>query len=194
MKKINGIVAQNCEVYKGGFKLSDIQFWRYSLPSVDGIEGWGIFLLDSTGMFSCVTDYGNYAFKWTHHGMSDFREFFVSDSFDYYIKKLYLNNGGQLEFQSEETIENIKKNIIHSRLNDYMSEETARREWDLLDSIDWDMGEIAKHDWYIQTDLCDAHEYFIYDYPANVKALRDNLLPRFSKLIRNELEKEKASA
>lgn len=174
--------------------MNDIKFWRYSIPSIDGIGGWGIFLLDSTGMFSCVTDYGNYAYKWTHHGMDDFREFFISDSFDYYVNKLYRCNGGRLEFQPDETVKNIKQSILRSRYDDYMSGDTARNEWDLLDSVDWDMGEIACHEWLQQSDLCDAHELFIYDYPADAKALRDRLLPRFSELIRIELEQEKVSA
>ena len=174
--------------------MNDIKFWRYSIPSIDGIEGWGIFLLDSTGMFSCVTDYGNYAFKWTHHGMDDFREFFLSDSYDYYVNKLYKLNGGQLEFQAEQTVKRIKESILRSRYEDHMDEETARKEWDLLELIDWDMNEISQHEWYQQTDLCDAHEYFIYDYPANVKALRDCLLPRFCEVIKRELESEKLIA
>ncbi|MEK3788771.1 hypothetical protein [Paenibacillus sp. FSL K6-1230] len=33
----------------------DIKFWRYYFPSIDGVEGWGIITIDSTGVFSAVT-------------------------------------------------------------------------------------------------------------------------------------------
>jgi len=175
--------------------MSETKFWKYYVPSVDGIEGWGIFILDSTGMFSCVTDYGNYAFNWVHHGMDDFREFFASDkSFDYHVKKLYRIGGeGEFEFQPDETVKRVKESILESRLEDHMSEETAREEWDLLESMDWSMGDLSQHEWHQQTDLCDAHELFVYDYPPRVKALRDKLLPRFAKILKEELEKEKVS-
>lgn len=176
--------------------MSETKFWKYYVPSIDGIEGWGIFILDSTGMFSCVTDYGNYAFNWTHHGMNDFREFFARDKgFDYHVNKLYrIGAQGELEFQPEETIKNVKQSILESRWEDHMSEETARQEWDLLDDIDWDNGLLSQQEWYDRTDLTDAYEYFVYDYPPRVKGLRDKLLPRFAKMLRDELSKEKVSA
>ncbi|ARF67055.1 hypothetical protein B7C51_19310 [Paenibacillus larvae subsp. pulvifaciens] len=49
---------------------------RYS--PIDG-EGWGIFILDETGMFAAVTDYGNCAYKWPHSGCEDFRHFFAQE-------------------------------------------------------------------------------------------------------------------
>lgn len=176
--------------------MSETKIWKYYVPSINGIEGWGIFILDSTGYFSCVTDYGNYAFNWTHHGEKDFREFFTRDTcFDYHVNKLYRNGAqGKMEFQPEETIINIKRSILESRRHDHMGKETARTEWNLLGEIDWDMEEISQWEWYNETDLTDASEYFIYDYPARVKALRDKLFPRFAKLLREELQKEKVSA
>lgn len=176
--------------------MSETKFWKYYVPSVEGIGGWGIFLLNSTGYFSCVTDYGNYAFRWSSHGTDDFRKFFAKDrDYDYLVNKLYrIGSQGELEFQSDETIENIKQTILESRYNDYMDRQTARKEFDLVNEIDWTMGEVAQWEWYNRTDLTDASELFIYDYPPMVKGLRDKLLPRFSKMIRDELEKEKAIA
>jgi len=75
-----------------------------------------------------------------------------------------------------------------------MGKETARQEWDLLDEIDWSMGEISQREWYNETDLTDPSEYFIYDYPPRVKGLRDKLLPRFAEMLKEELEKEKITA
>lgn len=171
--------------------MSDIKFWRYSLPTVDGWEGWGVFLLDSTGMFCCVSDYGNYAYKWTHHGKDDFRELFVKDHFGYHVDKLFNETGQKKEFQVGETIDKIKSSILHSRFEEYIDEEEARKEWDLVESIDWTFGEVAQWEWYQETSLYDADEYFVYDYPASVKALRDKLLPRLAVVIKQDLKGEK---
>ena len=75
-----------------------------------------------------------------------------------------------------------------------MSEEDAREEWDLLDSIEWDLETVAGYQWYEQTNICDPYELFVYDYPPDVKALRDYLLPRFCEAVRKELELEKLTA
>ncbi len=172
--------------------MSETKFWKYYVPPVNGISSWGIFNLDSTGMFSCVTDYGNYAFNWTHHGEKDFREFFVRGSFEYYVDKLYLiGSQGKLEFDPDETVKNIKQSILESRWQDHMGKETARNEWDLLGDIDWTMGEASQWEWYNSTDLTDASEYFVYDYPPRIKGLRDKLFPRFAKMLKEELEREK---
>lgn len=176
--------------------MNETKFWKYYVPSVDGISGWGIFILDSTGYFSCVTDYGNYAYNWTHHGMDDFREFFIHDSsFDYFCNKLHkIGAEGKLEFQEDETVRNIKQSILESRWHDHMDKDVARKEWDLLNEIDWTMGEISQWEWYNLTDLCDPSEYFVYDYPPRVKGLRDKLFPRFAEMLRKELKKEKVTA
>jgi len=50
--------------------------WRYALhPLPKG--GWAKILLDSTGIFAAVSDWGNYAFVWSawKHGQEDFRTF-----------------------------------------------------------------------------------------------------------------------
>ncbi|MHB1418700.1 MAG: hypothetical protein ACYCX4_03810, partial [Bacillota bacterium] len=111
----------------------DIQIWRYYIPSEDGLEGWGIFLLDSTGMFAAVTDYGNYAFRWAYHGEKDFRKFVIGLKNDpgYLLGKVLPN--GKV-YDGEETIKNIKETIIDVRRDGSWSKEQARKEWDLLDS------------------------------------------------------------
>jgi hypothetical protein len=86
---------------------TQIKFWRYYLPNIDG-EGWGIFLLDSTGFFSAVTDYGNCAYR---NGTKDFREFMKGSS-SYYINKLF---GEGTEYQGDQTVEKIKRYIIELR-------------------------------------------------------------------------------
>lgn len=51
-----------------------VTVWRYYVPS-HRHQGWGIFLLTSDGMLAVVSDYGNYAFRWSAFGEGDFRHF-----------------------------------------------------------------------------------------------------------------------
>lgn len=170
-----------------------IKYWRYEIPSIKG-EGWGIFTLDSTGGFSCVTDYGNYAFRWTHHGMDDFRKFFDRNSYSYILNKLHLGSGKTKEIDIAATTENIKKHILEYRRDKSMDEDFARSEWDHVINCEeqYDHPQAFFSAWYDGTELDDAPEFSIEDYCPDDKALRDILLPRLTEVIQKELEQEVA--
>lgn len=173
---------------KGDNGMSEVKFWRYTIPSIDG-EGWGIFLLDSTGMFAAVTDYGNYAYMWPlrHTGCDDFREFFKHRDAYYVLGKCAPSRGR--EYQGDETGRYIRKEILRMRREDILNEEDARKEWGLLEDIDFDYAE-GFGVWYEQTELSDAHEYARYDFSAQEKAFANELFPRFCDAVIEDLAKE----
>lgn len=169
--------------------MSEVKFWRYYIPAEDGIEGWGVFLLDSTGMFAAVTDYGNYAYMWPirHTGCKDFREFFKHRD-AYYVLGKCAPSGGR-EYQGEETEQFIKEQILEMRRNQSLTEEEARYEWDLVDEYDLDYRE-GFGAWYEQTELDDAHEYAVYGYKAHEKVFAEKLFPKFCDAVLKDLAKE----
>ena len=168
---------------------SDVQIWRYSIPPLNG-QGWGIFILDSTGMFAAVTDYGNCAFKWTHHGCNDFREFLAKVKpcrlNDYCIIKLF---GSKNVFDSDETLKEIKRHILTYRYEDEYSKDFARKEWGLLEDY-YDESEFGFGRWLEETSISDAYEFAVYDYSAGAKMFGSELLPRLAEVLREELQKE----
>lgn len=165
----------------------EIKFWRYYVPAEDG-EGWGIFLLDSTGMFSAVTDYGNCAYRWSHHGCNDFREFFRGDSWDYYLNKLFQ---GQEVYQQDETLQAVKERIIHLRWERRVTEEWAREEWDLLERHEDLYSESDFTRWYDETRVDDAGEYYTRGHNSSAKAFVRKLMPRFAKMALDDLANER---
>ena len=163
-----------------------IKFWRYYVPNIDG-EGWGIFVLDSTGFFSAVTDYGNCAFRWSSTGTKDFREF-MKGSPSYYINKLF---GEGKEYQGDQTVEKIKRYIIECRREDSLTEEQARHEWDLMDQNDnlYSISDFTRY--YDSTNLDDVGEFYTMGYSASVMAFGKVLLPRLFEMIKDDLATEK---
>jgi hypothetical protein len=65
----------------------EVKLYRYYLPS-EKYEGWAEIVVGSNGFFAAVSDYGNYAFRWTHFGEGDFREFLLRLGGDYVRSKL----------------------------------------------------------------------------------------------------------
>ncbi|MFN0221458.1 MULTISPECIES: hypothetical protein [Paenibacillus] len=171
---------------------TDVKFWRYSIPSIDG-QGWGIFLLDSTGMFAAVSDYGNYAYFWPlkNTGYNDFREFFGEADGYYLMGKVAPSR--KREYQGDRTEQSIRETILRMRRDDALTEADARMEWELLSSTDFHYLE-GFSIWYQQTNLPDAHEEAVYDYSADELAFSKILYPRFCEIVAKELEDERLLA
>lgn len=62
-------------------------FHHYCLPSVKH-EGWAEVVIGDNGFFASVSDYGNYAFRWTDWGDKSFLDFFCGLEADYVRCKL----------------------------------------------------------------------------------------------------------
>jgi hypothetical protein len=63
---------------------------QYSLRTKEG--NWlGQIILTEDGMFSAVTDYGNFAFAWRYTSQKDFRQFLTEINFDYFAGKMQVS-------------------------------------------------------------------------------------------------------
>lgn len=175
--------------------MSDVKLWRYYLPSING-EGWAEIVLGSNGFFAAVSDFGDYAFAWRHHGYKDFREFIVriSDDWGYAASKISRADA----YQSNETLRAVKDDILRLRRGRSISKYQARDAWDEIDS---DFERLySAYDfsrWCQDGDgsslIGDASELATYDYPASARAFCQKTLPRLAEAIRAELAAEKAA-
>lgn len=175
----------------------------YRLDSVKG-EGWAWIVVSSTGYFSAVSDLGNYAFFWTHHGCQDFRQFLYNahKSWDYFASKLSYGPGNKhKEYDGTATYEMVKNHILEYRrmggspnrlrfLNGW-DKEKAREEWDLLEECeklategDWDH-------WMRNTKISDAWEYRCERWPGGLERFCKETLKRLTEEhLHKELERE----
>jgi hypothetical protein len=163
----------------------DIKIWRYCIPTEDGLSGWGIFLLDSTGMFAAVTDYGNYAFKWSNWGPGDFRKFVIGLSPGYLLGKV-----AKVEHDGEATLKSVKEYILECRRDGEWSKEEAREEWDLLAECDGLDSIPACTRWYDATKISDAGEFMSEGYDMDARMFAEKLMPRLAEALKQELEKQ----
>ena len=83
--------------------------WTYVLPSHKG-EGYAYIFLTDTGVFSTVSDFGNYGYIWSHTGFDDVREFFLKSNPGYFLEKL----APEQEFDDVQTLENAR--LLFERL------------------------------------------------------------------------------
>lgn len=137
-------------------------------------------MIDSSGMFSCVTDYGNYAYKWDQFG-PDIRKFLCGLDNSYLCGKL----NSRREYDGEATYRYLCKWVLESRRDGSMDRDQARHEWDLIKCVRGN----SDHDfsaWYDKTDYPD-HEAAIYSLNSDVVAFAEKIYPRLVELMKRDL-------
>ena len=160
-------------------------FWRYSLPNDKPMEGWAVILMDDTGMFMAVSDFGDYCYKWTHHGMDDFRKFMLKIEAGYFCGKV----SSRTEFQADRTKKAALKFLLELRRDNCWTKDEARKEWDMIQTVDFD-NEEERNEWVRNSDMDEAYEFFEMDYPSDVKYFAQRILPRLAEVIKAQLEEE----
>jgi hypothetical protein len=162
-----------------------IKLLRYSLPNEKGV-GWGIFVIGSDGYFSVISDFGNYAYFWTHAGM-EFRKFLTQLDWHYVATKISPVQHGP--FDGDRTVQNVKRRILELRRRHSLTKEEADEEWQNADR--GFNSEVDFHLWLNETTLDDAYELAVRpDFPRNVEDFTKVLFPRFQKVLKDELEAE----
>jgi len=168
------------------------KIWDYYISNNGKHEGWGKFIIDSTGYFSCVSDYGNYAFWWTAHGEGDFRDFLTGVDAGYLMGKL---SNGVRNFDLEETIRKMKEEAISNRRatvrgeayeNYNVTKDELREVWDEIESAsnEYECTKIIDDHYRCYPDPCDI---LSFGYPHDLRAFATRLWPRFIEALKAEL-------
>jgi len=148
------------------------QLRRYSLRTER--DKWlAEVVISDDGYFSTVSDYGNYAFYWSHAGDCS-RTFLAKIGEDYMLSKLC---GRRSEYDGDRTLASVKEYIVDNRRDGGFSKEDARKEWDLLDEhSDLDSRE-QFYIWVSNTSIGDAYEMAVYDYPSDALGFAEKVMP-----------------
>ncbi len=165
-----------------------VTLWRHVLKPEpeDRFSGWGFFLLDSSGMLACVTDYGSYAYKWDAIGERDFRKFLCTCDQWYLTSKL----DPSTHYDGDATLKRIRQRICELRREGQLTRDRARTEWELVELGDEVYSSVDFADWYRRTDLHDAAELAVYSSSPQIVAFCERLWPRFVALLKAQLEKD----
>lgn len=160
--------------------------FRYSIPSVDG-EGWGIFLLDRSGIFTAVTDFGNFAYWFSLRENESVEEFLLSTRPDQILCKI----ANQDVVDIEETIKYIKENLLYDRREGRFTEADARKEWKLIEELQEDLDEysndVAFQYWYDKTHIQFDDGFYQYKYPSAAVRFSNETFVRLQEKLRAEL-------
>ena len=153
----------------------------------------GVLFLDESGIFSAVTDCGDYSYG--HFSCNSIRHFVayqLGRDPHYALSKIARRQDKEL--QGEATLANAKRLIMESRRHGSSTKEEAREAWeglpeyDLNDEYQWR----RFYDLYDENVIgCDWQESVMeYDWDNMAYSFLKNCLPGLQELIKKELEQE----
>ncbi len=169
---------------------------RYSLASSQHAAGDYITaLVDTTiGVLAVISDYGNYAYQWTHPGR-EFRAFLADLDADYLCKKLTHGRRDAKVFDEEatkkvlgEALDEAEKeswNNLGVGWRDYATEVERLKNFRMPDEVSY----LA---WQSETMLTQSEGYAQYVPNPDAWNFCTKVWPRFAALLKQELKKEVA--
>lgn len=148
-----------CDVYT--LKIpKDIQ-WRCA---------WAKIIIDSDAcMFSCISDAGNFSYRWSYEEHRTFKQFLTEIDMHYLMRKI---EPKATEFDYEATVKNIKEHIFESRRDGSLNEKEARKVFEIVNHLEYENSEDL-----VIYQLIEGHEYFSDDYcwTAELSVKKHNL-------------------
>ncbi|PEW58499.1 hypothetical protein CN448_31425 [Bacillus cereus] len=159
---------------------------KYKIPSVNG-EGWGVFLFDDTGIFTAITDFGNFSYWFETWKGESMKDFLSSRRPDQILCKI----ANEDVIDIDRTIEYIKENLLMDRRTMTFTEEEAREEWKLIQELQEDLdnfsNDVAFQYWYEKTKIQFDDGFCRYKYPSAAVRFCNETFVRLQEKIRLEM-------
>ncbi len=163
----------------------DLRFRRYE---------WARIWVTSDGMISICSDYGNYGYWFGAPGCRGIRAFLVGcdgSPSGYIAVKL---SDGERAYDGDGVLRDVKKHILDHRRHRDMTREDARDEWDLLEEHGKLEHKEEFHDWYKETKIDCAYEFYADKIPGQLQGFMEHCWPVFVEAVKKELAAEDAFA
>ncbi|MGN4423445.1 hypothetical protein ACTFQN_06250 [Bacillus cereus group sp. MYBK30-1] len=161
--------------------MAEIKTYRYTVPSVSG-EGWGIFLFDSNGAVTAITDFGNFANQFCLTEGEDVRKFLIEMRPD----QMFCKIARKSEIDEEQTFKDIEEAILEQT-----DESKSKKEKESLAQFRTDLEympfEFAHFDWYQGTSLDDENAFLVKKYPSAAVRFSNETFVRLQEKLKAEL-------
>jgi len=164
-------------------------------------EGYAHIVIDTKkGFFATVSDWGNYAYLWTHPG-AEFRKFLIGLEPDYLLGKLMTGHADRDVYDDQETTRAIFERLRHlaRHVGAWSDQKNDRafyeKERDLYRKHKRDHGFYSVEDfrsWYEATHIDEAYECHSTVPNRQCWQFCTKTWPRFVALLQKELDEERS--
>lgn len=160
MKNFDDLAVKNaCEVYT--LKIPKDLKWRCL---------WAKIIVDSDSWsFSCLSDAGNFTYRWPYEENRTFKKFLTQIDMGYLMRKIEPRAS---EFDYEATIKNVKQHLFESRRSKDIDKKEAREVYTIIENLDYENSVDL-----VLYQLVKGHEYFSDDYTWTAELVVKNHTP-----------------
>lgn len=168
-----------CDVYT--LKIPKEQNWRYL---------WAKIYVDSqTWSFACLSDAGNFSYRWPTESHRTFEKFISEIDMGYLCRKL----NPRKYYNHQKTIRNLKKEIKRALKEEEMTKQQADEEYRVIDSLEFESEDLTISSLLDNSKYFSDYEY-IEDYlerefSPQVATFLEFIFPLFQKALKEELNK-----
>ena len=169
MKAVGELAIKSmCDVYT--LKIPEELKWRCM---------WAKITIDENAwMFSCVSDAGNFSYRWRSENQRTFKKFLTQIDTGYLMKKIEPRTQ---EFDFEATVKNIKQHLFESRHSGDIRKKEVRKAYELVEHLDYENSADL-----VLYQLIEGHKYFSDDYSWTAELIVKNHSPEaitFTELV-----------
>lgn len=129
------------------------------------------------GQLMCITDYGNYAYRWTAAG-NDFIDFLLKNCSEYITEKVAQGHGEARELKAAESRERIREEFLRTSAAE--DADWAGERLEVLDACECEADFYA---WAEESGLNDVYEYFRYGWGGYLEGFCKVLLPELKRAL-----------
>jgi hypothetical protein len=168
---------------------------RYDVKDERG-RWLGTFLITADGLLTCRTDFGSYSYWWTSTGREDFREFLTEIDADYLLRKV----APVREYDAEATERAIREHIASARKDEEIDDATMTAWIESVDNAPYGLSDVEGFAAWVhehgklEPRIDGAHELAVHRHPRDAAAFAERVWPPFVRMLREEIEAERATA
>lgn len=153
---------------------------------------WGKIIIDSDAwMFSCLSDAGNFSYRWPYEEHRTFKEFLTQIDVGYLMRKI---EPRAKEFDFEATVKNIKQKLFESRRCGDLNKYESRAIYVVIQDLEYETSEdlvmhqlIEGHEWF-SDDYCWTADLIVKKHTPEVITFTEVVFPLFQEALKIELE------
>lgn len=174
-------IKETCEIYT--LKIPEEYRWRCA---------WAKIIIDSKNwMFSCLSDAGNFSYRWSTESHRTFKKFLTEIDMYYLMRKI---EPRATDFDYDKTIKALKEAIFEQRREGNIDKKEAREVYELIEHLDYEyspdliMYQLIENTELFSEDYSWTADRMVYNHTPEAITFTEVVFPLLQKALKLELE------
>lgn len=149
-----------------------------------------IIIDDSSWMFSCISDAGNFSYRWPSERHRTFKKFLTQIDMGYLMRKI---EPRAKNFDYELTIKELKNSIFEQRRENNITKEQAKKDFEALKYLEYEnspdliMYQLIENTKIFSDDYSWTADKMVYNHSPEAISFTEVVFPILQEALKTEL-------